>query len=93
VLPVIRYTDLDEVVRRANATEFGLSGSVWSRDLEKARAVAQRLECGTAWVNRHAAIAPDVPMGGVKASGIGVEFGEEGLAEYTDIQVVSIDKT
>lgn len=93
VLPVIRYTEVDDAVQRANATEFGLSGSVWSTDVVKAMAIAQRLECGTAWVNRHAAIAPHVPMGGVKSSGIGVEFGEEGLAEYTDIQVVSIDKT
>jgi acyl-CoA reductase-like NAD-dependent aldehyde dehydrogenase len=93
VLPLIRYTDIDDAVRRANASEFGLSGSVWGRDLDAARAVAERLECGTTWVNKHAAIAPNVPMGGVKGSGIGVEFGEEGLAEYTDIQVVSIDRT
>ena len=93
VLPVIRYSDLDEVIARANASEFGLSGSVWSTDLTVAAAVAARLECGTVWVNKHAAIAPNVPMGGVKSSGMGVEFGEEGLAEYTDIQVISIDKT
>ena len=93
VLPVIRYSDLDEVITRANASEFGLSGSVWSTDLTAAAAVAARLECGTVWVNKHAAIAPNVPMGGVKSSGMGVEFGEEGLAEYTDIQVISIDRT
>ncbi|MFM7785993.1 MAG: aldehyde dehydrogenase family protein [Gammaproteobacteria bacterium] len=93
VLPVIRFSDVDDAVRRANASEFGLSGSVWSADLDEAARVAARLECGTAWVNKHAAIAPNVPMGGVKASGLGVEFGEEGLAEYTDIQVISIDKT
>jgi acyl-CoA reductase-like NAD-dependent aldehyde dehydrogenase len=92
-LPIIRYTDVDDAVRRANATAFGLSGSVWSTDIDKATVIAKRLECGTTWVNRHAAIAPHVPMGGVKGSGVGVEFGEEGLAEYTDIQVVSIDKT
>jgi acyl-CoA reductase-like NAD-dependent aldehyde dehydrogenase len=92
VLPIIRYSDLDDAQRRVNASEFGLSGSVWSDDLEKAKAIAQRLECGTVWVNRHAALAPNVPIGGVKSSGIGVEFGEEGLAEYTNIQVVSIDK-
>jgi acyl-CoA reductase-like NAD-dependent aldehyde dehydrogenase len=92
-LPIIRYHEVDDAVRRANASEYGLSGSVWGSDLDAARAVAERLECGTAWVNKHAAIAPNVPMGGVKASGMGVEFGEEGLAEYTDIQVVSIDRT
>jgi acyl-CoA reductase-like NAD-dependent aldehyde dehydrogenase len=93
VLPIIRYSDVDDAVRRANASEFGLSGSVWSSDLEAAKAVAGRLECGTVWVNKHAAIAPNVPMGGVKSSGIGVEFAEEGLAEYTDIQIVSIDRS
>ncbi len=90
VLPLIRYTDVDDVVRRANASEFGLSGSVWSSDIGKATEIAQRLECGTAWVNQHATIAPHIPMGGVKASGVGVEFGAEGLAEYTDIQIVSV---
>jgi acyl-CoA reductase-like NAD-dependent aldehyde dehydrogenase len=93
VLPIIRYSDVEDALRRANNSEFGLSGSVWSTDLDAARAVAERLECGTVWVNKHAAIAPNVPMGGVKSSGMGVEFGEEGLAEYTDIQVVGIDKT
>ena len=92
-LPIIRYSDVEDALRRANASEFGLSGSVWGSDLEAARAVAERLECGTAWINKHAAIAPNVPMGGVKSSGMGVEFGEEGLAEYTDIQVLSIDRT
>ncbi|MFC7049828.1 aldehyde dehydrogenase family protein [Emcibacter nanhaiensis] len=93
VLPIIRYSDLDEVIGRANNSEFGLSGSVWSSDLAKATEVAKKLECGTSWVNAHALIAPHVPMGGVKSSGMGVEFGEEGLAEYTDIHVISIDKS
>ncbi|WP_321393574.1 aldehyde dehydrogenase family protein [Emcibacter sp.] len=93
VLPIIRYSDVEEVLERANNSEFGLSGSVWSSDLDKAAELAKRLECGTSWVNVHAAIAPNVPMGGVKSSGMGVEFGEEGLAEYTDIHVISIDKT
>jgi len=46
------------------------------------------MECGSVWINKHGAIQPNVPFGGVKASGIGVEFGDEGLAEYTDIQAV-----
>ena len=53
-----------------------------------AKKVASRMACGSVWINKHGAIQPDAPFGGVKASGLGVEFAEEGLAEYTDIQVV-----
>ncbi|MEM9049281.1 MAG: aldehyde dehydrogenase family protein [Pseudomonadota bacterium] len=87
-LPVIKYSDLDEVIARANDSENGLGGSVWSKDIEKAKSVAKRMECGSVWINRHGAIQPNAPFGGVKKSGLGVEFGEEGLQEYTDIQVV-----
>ena len=88
VLPVIRYNDLDDAIERANALEVGLGGSAWSSDPAKAKAVASRLECGTAWVNNHGAIKPFAPFGGVKASGLGVEFGKLGLEEYTAVQVV-----
>ena len=92
LLPIIKFSDLDDAIARANGLEVGLGGSVWSSDHERAAAVAARLECGTAWVNVHGPLAPNVPFGGVKCSGIGVEFGEEGLAEYTTIQVVSVNK-
>jgi acyl-CoA reductase-like NAD-dependent aldehyde dehydrogenase len=88
VLPIIRYTDLDDVMKRANDNPLGLGGSVWSGDAAKAKQLAQRLECGTAWVNKHGGIQPNAPFGGVKQSGIGVEFGEEGLKEYTVSQTV-----
>lgn len=87
-LPIIRYTDIEEVIRRANDNPSGLGGSVWSSDPEKARAVAIRLECGSVWINNHGAIRPDAPFGGVKQSGIGIEFGALGLAEMTTVQVV-----
>lgn len=93
VLPIIRYSDLDDAIERANASEQGLGGSVWSADPDRGSQVAARLECGTAWVNQHGPIAPNVPFGGVKCSGIGVEFGEEGLQEYTTIQVVNVAKS
>jgi acyl-CoA reductase-like NAD-dependent aldehyde dehydrogenase len=93
LLPVIKYKDLDDAIAQANGLEVGLGGSVWSSDTGKASTVAARLESGTAWVNQHGPIAPNVPFGGVKCSGIGVEFGEEGLAEYTTIQVVNIAKS
>ncbi len=89
-LPVIPYKDLDDAVRRANATHFGLSGSVWSKDPDKAAEVAARLECGSAWVNQHLAIAPNLPFGGAKWSGIGVENGTWGLLGFTEIQVVNV---
>ncbi|MGA2836531.1 MAG: aldehyde dehydrogenase family protein [Acidimicrobiales bacterium] len=87
-LPVIPYRDIDDVVERANSTHFGLSGSVWGADGDRAAAVAGRLECGTAWVNTHLALGPSQPFGGVKWSGIGSENGPWGLAEFTEVQAV-----
>nr|WP_306876044.1 aldehyde dehydrogenase family protein [Neorhizobium galegae] len=87
-LPIIKFSDLAEVIKRANDNPNGLGGSVWSRDIEKAKKVASQLECGSVWINKHGAIQPNVPFGGVKSSGLGVEFAEEGLVEYTTIQVV-----
>ncbi|MEO8316601.1 MAG: aldehyde dehydrogenase family protein, partial [Pseudomonadota bacterium] len=88
VLPIIRYTDVNAIIDRANDNPHGLGGSVWSSDAAKAKQLAQRLECGTAWVNKHGGIQPNAPFGGIKLSGVGVEFGEEGLKEYTTVQTV-----
>lgn len=90
VLPVIRYTDLDDVIRRANATTFGLGSSVWSKDIKLAADVAGRLEAGTTWVNNHLSVEPGVPFGGIKQSGIGVEYSTLGLKAYLDVHVVKI---
>ncbi|MCA0044835.1 aldehyde dehydrogenase family protein [Celeribacter litoreus] len=89
-LPIIRFTDVEEAIAAANASENGLGGSVWSKDVEKAKALALRLECGTAWINSHGGLNPVAPFGGAKMSGIGREFGEEGLFENTEIQVLHI---
>jgi acyl-CoA reductase-like NAD-dependent aldehyde dehydrogenase len=89
VLPIIRFRDVDEVIARANDNPNGLGGSIWTQDLDTGRALALRLECGTAWLNSHGGIRPDVPFGGVKKSGFGVEFGQMGLDEYCDRQVIS----
>ena len=88
VLPIIRYDDLDEVIARANSDSLGLGGSIWSSDPAGARQHAMRLECGSAWVNKHGAIQPNAPFGGVKSSGLGIEFGVEGLKEFTTVQTV-----
>ncbi|MGD2008548.1 MAG: aldehyde dehydrogenase family protein [Cellvibrionales bacterium] len=92
ILPVISFSDTEDALAKANAVSVGLGGSVWSGDVEKAQALASRLECGTAWVNNHAMIQPDAPFGGVKQSGVGVEFGRYGLVEYTNIQTMQIAK-
>jgi acyl-CoA reductase-like NAD-dependent aldehyde dehydrogenase len=90
VLPIMAYDDVDEAVLRANGSQFGLSGSVWADDPDRAAAVARRLECGTAWVNTHMAVAPHIPFGGIKSSGIGVENGPWGLDEFTDVHVLNV---
>lgn len=87
-LPIIKYSNIDDAIAQANQSENGLGGSVWSQDIEKAKEVASKMQCGSVWINKHGAIQPNAPFGGVKKSGIGVEFGEEGLQEYTDIQVI-----
>ena len=92
VLPVVRYTTVDDAIERANATHFGLSGSVWSRDTARAEEVAKQLECGTAWVNQHLNVLPHAPFGGAKWSGIGVENGPWGLLGFTEIQTVNVAK-
>jgi acyl-CoA reductase-like NAD-dependent aldehyde dehydrogenase len=89
-IPILKYRDLDEAVGRANALEVGLGGSAWGNDVDRAAEIASRLECGTAWVNQHGALHPMAPFGGVKCSGIGVEFNVEGLKEYTTIQVLNV---
>ncbi len=90
VLPIIKFSDVEDAIRWANNNDNGLGGSVWSSDSEKAQAIASRLECGSAWINHHAMVQPDAPFGGVKGSGFGVEFGEAGLKEFTSIQTVHI---
>lgn len=90
VLPMMRFGDVDEVVERANASEYGLAGAVWSRDIDQAVAIARRLETGTVWINQNLVLRPDTPFAGHKQSGFGVENGMEGLLEYMAPQSVYI---
>ncbi|MFD7221199.1 aldehyde dehydrogenase family protein [Streptomyces sp. NPDC059892] len=79
VLPVLPYGSLDEAIEAANGTGFGLGASVWGTDLDRAEAVADRLECGTAWINHHAELSLAQPFAGIKESGVGVAGGPWGL--------------
>jgi acyl-CoA reductase-like NAD-dependent aldehyde dehydrogenase len=90
VIPIVKYKTVDEALTRANSLEVGLGGSVWGNDPQEAAQLATRLECGTAWVNQHGGLHPMAPFGGVKSSGIGVEFNVDGLKEYTTIQVLNV---
>jgi acyl-CoA reductase-like NAD-dependent aldehyde dehydrogenase len=90
-LPVVIYNDVDDAVARANSTEYGLTASVWSPDLDRAGGIARRLQAGLKCVNSHGFSGSlDAPFGGVKQSGVGRDLGIEGLLAYTDQQAVAI---
>jgi acyl-CoA reductase-like NAD-dependent aldehyde dehydrogenase len=92
VLPLLRFSDIDEVVDRANASEYGLAGAVWSSDVELAVSIASRLETGTVWINQNLKVRPDTPFAGHKQSGFGIENGLEGMLEYMIPQAIYIPK-
>jgi acyl-CoA reductase-like NAD-dependent aldehyde dehydrogenase len=92
VLPILTYRDVDEAVARANDTDYGLGASVWSPDVDRATAVAERLEAGSVWVNQHPVVTATVPFGGAKQSGIGVESSLHGLLEYTAVKVINVKR-
>ncbi|MET0782551.1 MAG: aldehyde dehydrogenase family protein [Microbacterium sp.] len=90
ILPIIGYRDLDDAVLRANATNFGLGGSVWGTDVTRARDVAALFDTGQASVNHHTrGILPHLPFGGAKWSGIGVENGPWGIEGFTQLQTLA----
>jgi acyl-CoA reductase-like NAD-dependent aldehyde dehydrogenase len=92
VLPVMKFSDVGDALRRANDTRYGLSGSVWGKDLARATAVAAQLEVGTAWVNQHRATLATVPFGGAKESGLGRTYSILGLRGNMEPRVISILK-
>jgi acyl-CoA reductase-like NAD-dependent aldehyde dehydrogenase len=92
ILTIHRFNNEEDALARANSTEYGLGASVWAADVTRGAAVAERMEAGTAWVNQHPAMGPDIPFGGTKNSGLGVEGARWGLEEYTSIQVVNIKR-
>jgi acyl-CoA reductase-like NAD-dependent aldehyde dehydrogenase len=88
-VPSLKYTTVDEAIRRANNTSYGLGASVWGKNSDELKRVARQLEADTVWINQHAIRNPFVPATAYKNSGIGVEFGEEGLREVSHLQVIA----
>jgi aldehyde dehydrogenase (NAD+) len=89
-MSVIPFKTLDEVVTRANRTEYGLAAAVWTRDIAKAHAIANNVRAGTVWVNCYNVLDSRAPFGGFKQSGIGRELGEYGLQQYTESKTVIV---
>lgn len=92
VIPILAYDTIDEVVARANASEYGLGGTIWTSDVERGIAIAMRIDSGTVWVNKHLELPVDVPFGGAKQSGVGREKGIDGLKEFTQAKIVNASK-
>ncbi|CAL3963131.1 unnamed protein product [Diplocarpon coronariae] len=92
VLPIMRWCDEEDVVRRANDTRMGLGASVWSRDLDEAARIALRIQAGSVWVNTHMEVSSSLPFGGLKESGLGVENGIVGLKAFCNMQVLFLKK-
>ncbi len=92
ILPVLKYSNIDDAIARANSTEYGLGGTVWGKNSKRAFDVAQRIASGTVWVNKHLELPPDIPFGGAKQSGFDTEMGQEGLEEFTQSRVINIAK-
>jgi succinate-semialdehyde dehydrogenase/glutarate-semialdehyde dehydrogenase len=84
VLPVFRFTDVDQAIEMANASMYGLGGSIWTRDLVNANRAIDRLQVGNVWVNSLHYGYDELPFGGVKASGLGREHGPEALDYYLE---------
>jgi acyl-CoA reductase-like NAD-dependent aldehyde dehydrogenase len=92
ILPVLSYTNLEEAIERANDSEYGLGGTFWTKDLDKGVEVASQIVTGTVWINKHLDLPNEIPFGGAKQSGIGVEYGQEGLEEFTQARTVNMAK-
>ncbi len=90
VLSVIKFKEIDEVVQRANTTDYGLAAAVWTQDIKKAHAIADRVRAGTVWVNCYDVFDAAAPFGGFKRSGIGRELGEKALDNYTELKTVTV---
>lgn len=92
VMPLMKFSTEDEVIARANNSEYGLAGAVWTANPDKGVEIAEQLETGTVWVNEFLHLSPFSPFGGHKQSGFGAEYGLDGLKEFTYPQVITVKK-
>ncbi|QPC98232.1 aldehyde dehydrogenase family protein [Qipengyuania soli] len=92
VMPLMKFSTVDEVIERANNSDYGLAGAVWTKDVDKGVEIAEQLETGTVWINEFLHINPLAPFGGHKQSGFGSEYGIEGLKEFTYAQVITVKR-
>jgi aldehyde dehydrogenase (NAD+) len=92
VMPLMKFSTTEEAIERANNSDYGLAGAVWTADPDKGVEVAEQLETGTVWVNEYLHLSPFAPFGGHKQSGFGAEYGVEGLKEFTYSQVITVKK-
>ena len=91
VVAAMPFDTEDEAVALANDTQFGLAGAVWTRDIQRAHRVAHAIHAGTVWINTYRVIAPGVPFGGVKMSGLGRESGIDAVRDYTETKAVWVE--
>ncbi|MEP5937940.1 MAG: aldehyde dehydrogenase family protein [Erythrobacter sp.] len=92
VMPLMKFSTEEEVIQRANNSEYGLAGAVWTGDTDKGVEIAEQLETGTVWVNQFLKLTAHTPFAGHKQSGFGAEYGKEGLLEFTYPQVIMVNK-
>ena len=92
VMPLMKFSTTEEVIQRANASDYGLAGAVWTGNTDKGVEIAEQLETGTVWINEFLHLSPFAPFGGHKQSGFGAEYGIEGLKEFTYSQVITVKK-
>ncbi|UYH54148.1 aldehyde dehydrogenase family protein [Qipengyuania sp. SS22] len=92
VMPLMKFDTVDEVIERANNSEYGLAGAVWTKDTDKGVEIAEQLETGTVWINEFMQLSPFAPFGGHKQSGFGAEYGIDGLKEFTYPQVITVKR-
>ncbi len=90
VMQVLRFKSIDEVVQRANTTDYGLAAAVWTQDIKKAHTIAEQIRAGTVWLNCYDVFDAAAPFGGFKASGLGRELGEKALDNYTELKTVTV---